>query len=326
MPYESEGSHTDRHPSRFSRASRGQHPGSGIGGRAHGVSSRLMQSGYADVDAVVARVPLLANAESLTAEVLSGGLTNTNYLVTADDQRYVVRIAGDDTDMLGIDRAREAAALRHAAAAGIAPPTEAFLLPEGHSVTAYLGDARTLTANEFAAPETVGRVARRIRDIHSLDPIIGSFDPYADIRRWMVVVDLQGITIPDRLPPLISEVFEIKGRRGLTRKDQVLCHNDPYHLNVLDDGALWFIDWEYAGMGDAFYDLAGVAYALPEPEREALLEGYFGSVTDAHRQTLTDMIRVFLCWNIVWSLVQVDSGSTRHDDLAAVERLLDDVP
>ena len=40
----------------------------------------------------------------------------------------------------------------------------------------------------------------------------------------------------------------------------VPCHNDLLNANFLEDGErLWIVDWEYAGMGDRFFDLANFA-------------------------------------------------------------------
>ena len=37
-------------------------------------------------------------------------------------------------------------------------------------------------------------------------------------------------------------------------------HNDLLALNFIDDGErTWIVDWEYAGMGDAYFDLANFA-------------------------------------------------------------------
>jgi thiamine kinase-like enzyme len=38
------------------------------------------------------------------------------------------------------------------------------------------------------------------------------------------------------------------------------CHNDLLSANFIDDGErLWIVDWEYAGMGDPYFDLANFA-------------------------------------------------------------------
>ena len=45
-------------------------------------------------------------------EVLGGGITNHNVKVTRPDGVFVLRVAGRDTDLLGIDRTVELAATR----------------------------------------------------------------------------------------------------------------------------------------------------------------------------------------------------------------------
>jgi thiamine kinase-like enzyme len=56
----------------------------------------------------------------------------------------------------------------------------------------------------------------------------------------------------------------------------MFCHNDLHYRNVLDDGHLWFVDWEYAGCGDPRFDLAGIVayHDLETPLVEALLAAY----------------------------------------------------
>ena len=59
-----------------------------------------------------------------TWEVLGGGITNHNVKVTRPDGVVVLRVAGKDTDLLGIDRTVELAATRAAAEAGIGPEVD----------------------------------------------------------------------------------------------------------------------------------------------------------------------------------------------------------
>jgi thiamine kinase-like enzyme len=283
-------------------------------------------TGNPDVDAVIARVPMFGATDQLTVEPLSGGLTNTSYLLDADGDRFVVRIAGSNTDILGIDREREAAAVQRAAAAGIAPETVAFLLPDGHSITRFLGDAEAVTLDQARGAAYLGRIARRLQEIHDLEPIDGTFDPYDDITGWLAIADQRGIGRPTGLDPLLQRVERVRLDRMVALDAAVLCHNDSYYLNVLDDGQLWIIDWEYAGMGDPFFDLAANAFELDTGRKETLLNAYFGEVTDAHRRTLDDMISVFLAWNIAWSLVQVHESDVDYDYATFADSLLRLVP
>ena len=85
------------------------------------------------------RLPELGGRE-LTLTALSGGITNRNFLVAADgvDERYVVRLAGNDTHLLGISREVEHAATVAAAGVGVGPEVVAFIRPEGYLVTRFI--------------------------------------------------------------------------------------------------------------------------------------------------------------------------------------------
>ena len=59
------------------------------------------------------------------------------------------------------------------------------------------------------------------------------------------------------------------------------CHNDLLNANFIDDGErLRIVDWEYAGMGDPFFDLGNfsINHELPPEADEALLRAYDGEV------------------------------------------------
>ena len=269
---------------------------------------------------------MFATAAELSAEPLSGGLTNTSYLLDADGERFVVRIAGTNTEVLGIDREREAAAVQRAAAAGIAPDTVAFLLPEGHTVTRFLADAEPVTLDQARTESYLTRIAERLGEIHRLEPIDAHFDPYDDISGWMALSNRRGVAMPVGFGMLLDRIERVRLDRMVALESAVLCHNDSYYLNVLDDGQLWVIDWEYAGMGDPFFDLAANAFELDASRKEILLNAYFGEVTDAHRRTLDDMISVFLAWNIAWSLVQVHESDVDYDYATFADSLLRLVP
>jgi thiamine kinase-like enzyme len=276
---------------------------------------------------VVARVPGLARVSDLNVTRLIGGLTNRSYLVGAGRSQYVIRIAGDNGPLLGIDRVREKEVISIVEAAGIMPHVSAFILPDGHSATRFIAEAHALSIDEFTSPAMVPRLAAKLREVHSLGHVEGIFDPYAEIERWMNLIASKGAPLPSRLEPLLELVAASKALR--TRQldhEMVLCHNDPYHLNFLDNGSLWLVDWEYAGMNDPMYDLAGIGYTLDDEGRDLLLETYFGSATPEARHDLEALIPVCLCWNVVWSLVQINGGLGGFDYFSYAEELLDWMP
>ncbi len=285
----------------------------------------MTASDEAALASVIARVPVLADAEDLTVGVLHGGLSNTNYLVGADGIEYVVRIGCENWKLLGIDRKREEAAEGRAVVAGISPEVVALFEPEGYSVTRFLQDAHALPMERFTSVEIIPRLVGLLKDVHALDPIDGAFDPFVDIRRWVDLLDTRSTPRPARLVPLLERVKATERERGpLANTDVVLCHNDPYHLNFLDDGArLWLIDWEYAGMGDRMYDLAGVGSVLDDTGRELLLASYFGTVEPWMRRDIEALIEVYVCWNVLWCLIQLEDSTIAHDYLELAEQILD---
>ena len=73
--------------------------------------------------------------------MLGGGITNHNLKVEVDGEYFVLRVAGKDTNLLGIDRTVELAATEAAAALGIGPEVVAFVEPEGWLVTGFVEGA-----------------------------------------------------------------------------------------------------------------------------------------------------------------------------------------
>lgn len=274
---------------------------------------------------MIDRVPVLREAADLDVVPLDGGLSNISYVVSADGEQYVVRLAGESGLALGLDRTQERAALERAAIAGIAPNVVAFLSPEGHCVTRYLASARSFSVEDFCSEETIRRVALRMRDIHSLDPIDGVFDPHDDIRRWLVITDEGHVPRPTRLAALLERIDASKSRLTTREIEPVLCHNDLVRMNFLDNDALWVVDWEYAGMGDQMYDLASIASPLDDAGRELLLGTYFEIVDDQIRSDLEAHIDLYLCWNVVWSLVQFVHSEIDFDYFEFAETRLDRV-
>src|SRR5438552_15069835 len=113
--------------------------------------------------AALQRVPDTADRE-LTLTPLSGGITNLNYLVTltGEDERYVIRLGGKDTHLLGISREVEHAATVAAAGVGIGPEATAFIRPEGYLVTRSIVGT-PVSLEQVHEPETLRRVADSLR-------------------------------------------------------------------------------------------------------------------------------------------------------------------
>ena len=144
------------------------------------------------------RVPELAGRE-LTLTALSGGITNRNFLVTVAGgrDRYVIRLAGNDTHLLGISREVEHAATVAAAGVGVGPGGHRVHPPRGLSRDPlHRGLARVGRGGPPA--ETIERVAISLRRIHDGPAIPGLFVPLRIVEAYRALA--AGARRPDPAP------------------------------------------------------------------------------------------------------------------------------
>jgi thiamine kinase-like enzyme len=209
-------------------------------------------------------------------EPLGGGITNRNFRVVAGGETFVLRIGGEDTELLGIDRDIEHDASRAAAELGIGPEVVAFLEPEGYLVTRYVeGEVGRARLEE---------VAPLLLRFHGGRPIAGRFDSFRVVEAYAELAREYGVAIPGGYAAAREVADRIAARRG--RVELRPCHDDLLAANFIHDGErVWIVDWEYAGMGDPAFDLANFAVnnGLDEDGDRALLEAYGGGVDyDVH--------------------------------------------
>lgn len=91
-----------------------------------------------DILPILQRVPRFASATNITITELTGGITNKNYKITIDGEIYVLRLGGNETKFLGIDRKTEYECSLLASRAGIAPEPVAFIEPEGYIIARFI--------------------------------------------------------------------------------------------------------------------------------------------------------------------------------------------
>ena len=205
---------------------------------------------------------------------LGGGITNRNFKVEADGQEFVLRIGGTDTELLGIDRGAEHAASLVAAELGLGPEVVAFIEPEGYLVTRYVhGEVGKVDA---------ARVGAALCLLHDGPALPGRFDSFRIVEAYRATAGEHGVTVPSEYERAKEIADQIERRRS--RAPLRPCHNDLLNANFIDDGMrLWLVDWEYAGMGDPFFDLGNFAvnHELTEEGEHALLTAYGSDDGDA---------------------------------------------
>jgi thiamine kinase-like enzyme len=218
---------------------------------------------------------------SISIVPLSGGLSNTNYVVTDANGKHVVRF-GTDYPFHHVSREREVLVARAAHAAGFSP--EVQYAATGVMVTAYL-NAKTFGADDVKA--NAERIGKLVRAFHSVMPkhITGSasmFWVFHVIRDYANTLRTSHSRYVEKLPELLQQAEALEAAQ--ISLPIIFGHHDLLPANVLDDGKkLWLIDFEYAGFGTAMFDLAGASSnaQLRHDEQQQLLAAYCGTKPDA---------------------------------------------
>jgi thiamine kinase-like enzyme len=253
------------------------------------------------------RVPELAGRE-LTLRPLSGGITNRNFLVEAagTDQGWVIRLAGNDTHLLGISREVEHAATVAAAGVGVGPEVTAFIRPEGYLVTRFIVGS-PVSDESIHSPETLARVADSLRRVHGGPPIPGLFVPFRIVEAYRALAEARGVRIPAEYEVARSHARRIELALLANPVELRPCHNDLLNANFIDDGSrIRIVDWEYAGMGDPFFDLGNfsINHELSPEEDAAVLAAYEGSVRADRLARLSLMRTISDFREAMWGVLQ----------------------
>ncbi len=270
---------------------------------------------HTTVEQVIARLPEWAGRKDLKVSALGGGITNENFRVDLGNDSFVLRISGANTDLLGIDRENEHIANRQAAELGIAPQVIAFLRPEGYLVTRFLKDARPLPPEELRRPENIRRVVEALLQIHAMSPIPGTFSPFRVVETYAETARRYNVAFPSDFDWFIGRKEEIESAFLRDPFRLHVCHNDLLNGNFLDDGRLRILDWEYAGMGDVYFDLANLAinHDFDDAQDRLLLEAYFGSVTPARLARLKLMKLMSDFREAMWGILQIGISKLDFD-------------
>ncbi|MGH2619875.1 MAG: phosphotransferase [Anaerolineales bacterium] len=264
----------------------------------------------------IQRVPFLAGAKELKTSLLTGGITNLNYRIVADGNSYVLRITGADTELLGIRREVEHAANLAAGRLGVAPEVVYFIEPDGYLVTRFVEGAK-IPPEEMVHPHNLRRVAEKVRRFHQKAPSLpGEFNVFRRVEMLSEVSRRHNCRFPDNFDWIMQRMRQVEHSLGESAAILHPCHNDLLNLNFLDEqGEIRILDWEYAGMGDATYDLANFSlhHRLNDDQLRLLLQVYFGEATEHQFARLKLLWPMSEIHEAMWGTTQTGISKLEED-------------
>jgi thiamine kinase-like enzyme len=238
---------------------------------------------------------------------LDGGMSGRTFRVRLGRADYVVHLGGKDIKALGISRAAEREATAAAARVGVGPEVALYLSVEDVLVTRYL-EGRALRAEEVAEPDILADLAESLKTLHRGRRLRVPFSPFRVAEDYHATAEAHGARIDPRYDRAHALADEVEA--ALTGPDHapVPCHGDLMPANLIyDDERVRIVDWEYAGMGDRFFDLGNLSAnaGFDEGDDEWLLTAYFNEPPTARRFAAVRLMRLVSDFReAMWGVVQ----------------------
>ena len=247
---------------------------------------------------------------------LKKGLTNKNYLLTMDDEQYVLRVPRMDAENI-VNRHHETLALQAIEGANIDVDTIYYDEISGYKVTKYLPDVKTY--QECTDPNKIERVARLMKKFHSLHKTVDTyFDPIARLKQYQSHVSNPMYTF-NGLEDVIAEIESMN-------HSYILCHNDWVDGNILfADDQTYLIDYEYAANNDPLFDVMSFLSEnniFDEDLRHRFYQCYFDSFNEEtlHQLTAYEALEDAL-W-CTWAMMMFESRNEEIYQSIAKEKAM----
>ena len=197
----------------------------------------------------------LFTGKTLTEPVLLSqqGFSNENYSFYADKQRYLLR----KFKLQDRDRALEYEVQKLAYQHGLAAQPYYLNLEEGFMVCEYLEGKHI---DKLIRAE-ISMFVQQLKRLHTLK------------------IDQQPLALKGNFSVCTQELEEAFDLIDNASAEMVLCHNDLNPLNcIFSKETIKFIDWEFAGMNDRYFDLASfsVEFQFSVLDEAYMLASYFG--------------------------------------------------
>lgn len=229
---------------------------------------------------------------------LAAGPVSDSWRLSTPERDVVLRRDRPLAVVLGLDRAREARALRIAHHHGLAPEP-LFADPDrGVLVTAWVGDAGPGASQVRTGPVSWPGLGALLRRVHGL-PVdgIAPLDLPSVARRYARAAG------SDEARALARRVTE-RSPALFAGAPPRLCHNDAHTGNVVAGPQPLLLDWEYAATGHPLFDLAAVAgfHGLDAAATTALLDGWRGATPPAETRAFPAFLDLYRAVARLWAL------------------------
>ena len=201
--------------------------------------------------------------------MLADGPSSQTVLLEHFEAKYVLRVDKPTVDELGLDRLAEEEICRMVAAAGLAPELVYIDHDRGISLRCFVPGTNWLES-DLRNTSWLKRLAALLRKLHGMPAVRAEFDPAKAVKRYAEhLATIEAQQLADKALQLLAKTQQFQDKT-------CLCHNDLLNHNILESDHVMLIDWEFAGMGDPWFDLAVVVqhHGLKQKLGKQFLDAY----------------------------------------------------
>ena len=253
--------------------------------------------------------------KNVSIQPLSGGLTNTNFKVEVDGIPYFVRVPGESTDLLAIDRNNEYHNTKAAAQAGVAPKV-LYHLPEYNVMVIEFLNGKTMSKDSLNEKGMPTRMAQAIKKLNQGPRFYSDFNMFRLTEYYLSLCSDREIRVPDGYLERMPTVARIEKAMNVNLLPAVPCNNDLLAENYIDDGKqLWLIDYEYSGNNDPTFELGNTCQEMQfnDEQINEVCAAYFGKATpDMIARMKLNMIMSDVGWGL-WAAIQASISKIDFD-------------
>ncbi len=207
-------------------------------------------------------------------KLLDGGLTNVCYQLSLDSGEYILRIAAQNTQALGIDRRIEKSIHQLVAALQFTSPLRYCDDEDRYWIRDYIegeslfepvisGSENSANGGSVISDSLLCYMVEQLKALHQLPVDLAL--PKVNISEkaqayWQILEDKNPQDEMLKMKPLM-QISMSEPPAG----DFCLCHLDPVLANWLYTAeGLKLLDWEYAGFAHPMWDLAALYQGIKE--------------------------------------------------------------
>ncbi|MBT8130919.1 MAG: phosphotransferase family protein [Gammaproteobacteria bacterium] len=278
------------------------------------------------IDAIAA-LDVWPDEKTRVRQRLGDGPTNETWLVTCDQEPFVLRLVKPFAATVGLSLEDELQIVQAAQRENLTPAIVAACNKRGIVLRRYV-EGRIWNVNDVRDKKQLARLAHTVKKIHDLECEARPMDLRSTLESYAKLS-----SDPESGKWLDTALNQLN---RISARDPVVCHNDLTAANIIDysnatknGSALWngdtsgsealvdndailLLDWEYAARGDPLFDLAVVIvhYDLDVSMTGYFLSAYLGQADDSAGIDLNRWCNVYSNLLSLW--LSLDDNNQAH--------------